>query len=224
MPSIRQRRVQHAPTIYATRENGNRVHIVFRFVSVLCCIFHLRKMADQSSNVRNPIDDRCRLCHFVFFNKKRKRNLDGEFLKIFEYVCGQKVSENDGLPHAVCDTCRYRVQKAYNDKRSTSAASKRKHPVSPLTSSQGDDQTVSRIEKKKGFRIPFENVPMPINVEVRKKVVCDASSQTLKSSCQCTSTSRKGTSIKVYTSLHCKQIKARELSISTCYLECACIS
>ena len=160
----------------------------------------------------------------VFQREKEKKNLDGEFLKIFEYVCGQKVSENDGLPHAVyvCDTCRYRVQKAYNEKRSTSAASKRKHPVSPLTSSQGDEQTVSRIEKKKGFRIPSENVPirpMPIDVEVRKKVVCDASSQTLKSSCQCTSTSRKGTSF-----LHCKQIKARELPISTCYLECVCIS
>ena len=106
-------------------------------------------MADQ--NVANPIDDRCRLCHFVFFNKKRKRNFDDKFLKIFEFVCGQKVSESDGLPHAVCDTCRYGVQKVYHEKRSfesTGAVSKRKHPVSPLTSSQGDEDTVNNREEK----------------------------------------------------------------------------
>ena len=48
--------------------------------------------------------DRCRVCPFVFINIKRKRNLNGEFMKIFE-VFNQKVLPDDGLPSAVCDTC-----------------------------------------------------------------------------------------------------------------------
>ena len=44
-------------------------------------------------SVNNPsgnFSDRCRVCSFVFINIKRKRNLNGEFMKIFE-VFNQKV-------------------------------------------------------------------------------------------------------------------------------------
>ena len=57
--------------------------------------------------VNNPsgnVSDRCRVCSFVFINIKRKRNLNGEFIKIFE-VFNQKVLPDDGLLRAVCDTC-----------------------------------------------------------------------------------------------------------------------
>ena len=57
-------------------------------------------------SVNNPsgnVSDRCRVCYFVFINIERKRNLNGEFMKIFE-VFNQKVQPDDGLPRAVCDT------------------------------------------------------------------------------------------------------------------------
>jgi len=38
--------------------------------------------------------------------------------------------------------------------------SKRRYPLSPLISSQVDKKTASQIHKKKGYRIPFENVPI----------------------------------------------------------------
>ena len=38
--------------------------------------------------------------------------------------------------------------------------SKRRHPLLPLISSQVDEQTASQMSKKKGYRIPFENVPI----------------------------------------------------------------
>ena len=50
--------------------------------------------------------DFCRLCGFVFRDKRRKRNVVGEFTKMFEKVVGVKVLEGD--KRAVCDTCRYR--------------------------------------------------------------------------------------------------------------------
>ena len=55
--------------------------------------------------------DFCRLCGFVFWDKQRKRNVVGEFVKIFEKVVGVKVLEGD--KHALCDTCRYRVEKTW---------------------------------------------------------------------------------------------------------------
>ena len=54
--------------------------------------------------------DFCRLCGFVFRDKRRKRNV-GEFAKMFEEVVGVKVMEGD--KHAVCNTCRYRVDKSW---------------------------------------------------------------------------------------------------------------
>ena len=50
--------------------------------------------------------DFCRLCRFGFRDKQRKRNVVGEFTKMFEKVVGVKVLEGD--KRAVCDTCRYR--------------------------------------------------------------------------------------------------------------------
>ncbi|PFX22146.1 hypothetical protein AWC38_SpisGene13322 [Stylophora pistillata] len=48
-----------------------------------------------------------------FVTIKRKRNLNGEFIKIFEEVFSQKVLPDDGLPRAVCDTCRYRIETSW---------------------------------------------------------------------------------------------------------------
>ena len=54
--------------------------------------------------------DFCRLCRFVFRDKQRKRNV-GEFVKMFEKVVGVNVLEGD--KRALCDTCRYRVEKTW---------------------------------------------------------------------------------------------------------------
>ena len=56
------------------------------------------------NNPRGNISDRCQVCSFVFINIKRKRNLNGEFMKIFE-VFNRKVLPDYGLPRGVCDTC-----------------------------------------------------------------------------------------------------------------------
>jgi len=50
-------------------------------------------------------------CGFVFRDKQRKRNAVGEFVKMFEKVVGVKVLEGD--KHALCDMCRYRVEKPW---------------------------------------------------------------------------------------------------------------
>ena len=66
-------------------------------------------------SVNNPsenVSDRCRVCSFAFINIKRKRNLDGKFMKIFE-VFNQKVLSDDGLPRAVCDTCRHKIETSW---------------------------------------------------------------------------------------------------------------
>ena len=60
--------------------------------------------------------DCCRLCGFVFRDKRRKRNVVGEFAKMFEKVVGVEVLEGD--KQAVCDTCRYRVEKSWKSGKS----------------------------------------------------------------------------------------------------------
>ena len=55
----------------------------------------------------------CCLCGFVFVDKKRKRSIIGEFAEIFANVCKEK--NKDGLPRAVCGTCKYRVEKAWKN-------------------------------------------------------------------------------------------------------------
>ena len=67
-------------------------------------------------SVNNPsenVSDRCRVCSFVFIKIKRKRNLKGEFMKIFKEVFNQKVLPDDGHPRAIFDTCRYRIETSW---------------------------------------------------------------------------------------------------------------
>ena len=81
--------------------------------------------------------------------------------------------------------------------------------MSPLTSSQGDEQTSCHISKKKVYRIPFENVPIrpkPPSLEMscpggnkEVKILHDKSPQTRKSSFHCFPVSNKGTSVKICT-------------------------
>ena len=79
-------------------------------------------------------DDCCRLCGFVFLEKKRKRNIVGEFAKKFEAVVGVELLEGD--KRTVCDTCRYRVEKSWKSWNAIQEQLlKRKHPISPLSSS-----------------------------------------------------------------------------------------
>ena len=67
---------------------------------------------------------------------------------------------------ALCDTCHKRVESTWKKKSSFAISAnlllKRRHPLSPLTLSQGDAQTACHIDKKKGYRIiiPYENVQM----------------------------------------------------------------
>ena len=84
-------------------------------------------------------------------DKKRKRNITGEFANIFRAVFDENVSENDALPHAVCNRCKYQIEKAWRQSEQAKeylSVLKRKHPVFPLISSCGDDQTVTHIERR----------------------------------------------------------------------------
>ena len=162
----------------------------------------------SNSNGESTVYDRCRVCAFVFVNKKRKRNLDGEFLKKFEKVFNQNVRTNDGLPRAVCDTCHYRIEAMYKKASAVIPGqhlSKRRHPLSPLTSSQVDEETASQIHKKKGCRIPFENVPIrpkPTSLVMPSRessIGNNKGTQTRNSSCQCFPIYSKGTCVKVCT-------------------------
>ena len=68
------------------------------------------------------------------------------------------------MPRAICSTCCLKVEKFWKEKRSlekwegSSAVHplKGKHPVSPLSSSKRDMQTVTTIERKKGHRLCFK--------------------------------------------------------------------
>ena len=67
-------------------------------------------------SVNNPsenVSDRFRVCSFVFIKIRRKRNLKGEFMKIFKEVFNQKVLPDDGHPRAIFDTCRYRIETSW---------------------------------------------------------------------------------------------------------------
>ena len=94
---------------------------------------------------------------------------------------------------------------------------KRRHPLSPLTSSQGDAQTACHFDKRKCYRIPFENVPIK-QIPPSSVVSCpgeltnhhEECTQTPKSGCHCFPKSGKVISVKVctfpiimYTYTHC---------------------
>ena len=119
--------------------------------------------------------DCCRLCDFVFVDKRRKRNISGEFAEKFEKVVGEKILEGD--KREVCDTCR--VEKSWKSgKPIQEQLMKRKHPISPLSSTKGDKETETNIMRKKpGHRLTFDacssEPPQPIivkpNVHVPEK-------------------------------------------------------
>ena len=82
---------------------------------------------------------------------------------------------------------------------------KRRHPLYPVTPRQ-DAETACHIDMEKGYRIPFENVPIkPIPPSLvmycpgELKNHHEESTQTPKSSCHCFPKSSEGISVKVYT-------------------------
>ena len=142
-------------------------------------------------------DDCCRLCGFVFLDKRRKRNIVGEFA-----VVGVELLEGD--KRAVCDTCRYRVEKSWKSGK----AAKRKHPISPLSSTKGDKETERVILRKKpGHRLPFDygesSDPIPIRpnriLAETPLTTNEVSCQTSRTLCYCRPSSQKGTCVKVGT-------------------------
>ena len=85
----------------------------------------------------------------------------------------ENFSKNDALPRVVCVSCKYQIEKAWQQSRKAEEQSiqylsllKRKHAQSPLTSSCGDEQTATQIERKrKGHRLVFEaNCPEQMSV------------------------------------------------------------
>ena len=109
---------------------------------------------------------------------------------------------------AVCDICHYRVETMWKKASVVIPGhhlSKRRHPLSPLTSSQVDEQTASQINKKKGYRIPFDNMligPKPPALVMSSKeanIWNDKGTQTRNSGCHCFPVSSKGTCVKVCT-------------------------
>ena len=103
-------------------------------------------------SVNNPsenISDRRRVCSFVFINIKRKRNLNGEVMKIFE-VFNQKVLPDDGLPRAVCGTCRYRIETAWKRNCNWGVKDSKKKWYAFV---------MAAVEKNKFFPNPVGNCP-----------------------------------------------------------------
>ena len=212
----------HGPGRYVKHRIGSFAYACSTtFFSRLNCVatpqlvrtLHSFEFTMSNSNGENN-NDRCRVCAFVFVNKKRKRNLDGEFLKKFEKVYNQNVRADDGHPRAVCDTCYYRVETMWKKASVVIPGhhlSKRRHPLSPLTSSQVDEQTAVQINKKKGYRIPFENVPIfpkppALLMSSRAGEVTiwnEKGTQTRSSGCHCLPFSSKGTCVKVCTVNRC---------------------
>ena len=152
-------------------------------------------------------NDCCRLCGFVFVEKKRKRNIVGEFAKKFEAVVGVELLEGD--KRAVCDTCRYRVEKSWKSgKDIQEQLLKRKHPISPLSSTKGDKETERVILRKKpGHRLPFDESDSSDLIPIRPNRILaetplatnEVSCQTTRTLCHCRPSSQKETCVKVGT-------------------------
>ncbi|KAJ7352915.1 hypothetical protein OS493_033182 [Desmophyllum pertusum] len=115
---------------------------------------------------KKTVQDCCRVCSLEFVDKykKRKRTITSQFSKVFESVVNQKVLSEDGLPGAVCDTCKYRIERAWRmsnqdqsdlqQLRSNAAHTaqtlrfKRGHPVSPaFTCTSKGDENVTVVRK-----------------------------------------------------------------------------
>ena len=78
-----------------------------------------------------------------------------------------------------------------------------------VTSSQVDEETASQIHKKKGYRIPLENVPIrpkPTALVMPSReasIENNKDTQTRNSGCHCFPISSKGTCVKVCTIAEC---------------------
>ena len=155
-------------------------------------------------NVRTIVAD----CVALFFlEKKRKRNIVGEFAKKFEAVVGVELLEGD--KRAVCDTCRYSVEKSWKSgKAIEEQLLKRKHPISPLSSTKGDKETERVILRKKpGHRLPFDKSDSSDLIPIRPNQILaetplatnEVSCQTTRTLCHCRPSSQKETCVKVGT-------------------------
>ena len=144
----------------------------------------------------------------MFTEKKRKRNIVGEFAEIFEKVVGVEILEGD-TKRAVCDTCKYRIEKSWKSGKSFQEqlhVLKRKHPISPLSSSKGDKETETLISRKKpGHRLTFDTCTPPVPIKPNytlpattlERKTREASCQTSRTICQCRPSSHQGTCVKV---------------------------
>ena len=138
----------------------------------------------------NTSGDFCRTCGFELIDKKRKRNITGEFGIIFEAVFKETLSQDDTLPRAVCDKCRYQIEKTWllskqTDELSTeNVSTKQKHPMSPLTSSAAPGP------------VPLHsyNSQLPSTLP---PIMHDVATQTLKSNCLCGPVTKNSTCVKV---------------------------
>ncbi|KAJ7391894.1 hypothetical protein OS493_016190 [Desmophyllum pertusum] len=146
------------------------------FVAAVLCI-SLPETKDQPTAevVRNDTGN-----DVVIANEGKEDEEKTEFtsrLKVFESVVNQKVLSEDGLPGAVCDTCKYRIERAWRmsnqdqsdlqQLRSNAADTaqtlrfKRGHPVSPaFTCTSKGDENVTVVRKKKDQRLVFDPSPL----------------------------------------------------------------
>ena len=91
-------------------------------------------------------------------------------------MCSQEIG-SDGRPQAICDTCKYRVLRAWKNRDDSAAALKQKHPVS-----HKDHNSVILHELSK-----------VIDLNITKN--SEACSQT--SICHCATSARNKTYVKV---------------------------
>lgn len=95
-------------------------------------------------------------------------------MKVFEGIFTQKIQPEDGLPRAVCYTCRYKIETSrkrnWKLKSSavipTEASLRRIYPLSPLAWSQQDEQTTSNFNEKKGLSNPILKVASKAQVAI----------------------------------------------------------
>ena len=142
-----------------------------------------------------------------FCGEEKETQYSWEFAKKFEAVVGVELLEGD--KRAVCDTCRYRVEKSWKSgKDIQEQLLKRKHPISPLSSTKGDKETERVILRKKpGHRLPFDEsdssylVPIRLNPILAETPLAtnEVSCQTTRTLCHCRPSSQKETCVKVGT-------------------------
>ena len=120
-----------------------------------------------------------------FWISKGNEIIVGEFAKIFETVVGVEILEDD--KGGVCDTWRYRVEKSWKSgKAIQEQLLKRKHPISPLSSTK-ENQDTERVtlRMKPGNRLTFDysdsSDPIPIRPN---RILAEALTTANEVSCQ----------------------------------------